>query len=180
MAPAPVSLAEARAFLNLGVGDTADDEEVWGNVLAAVDMVEARVGALEPRTVTSRIRPSSREIVLPEWPVLSVQSVTDTFTSETVTLESDAVVGQVITLPAVWPWRWRPGLTVTYTVGRDPVPPSLREAVLLQAGLLWESQRGPAMASRFTAVGGDVSSSGGIARLRLNDIIGVYKMPAIG
>jgi hypothetical protein len=163
MAVAPVSLEEFRSHLNISAGD-ADDEELWATVLAATRMVEQQTGAIVPRQVTERLTLTCPydgygPLPLSQWPLLG-----DTAPAVTA---------------AATPWASRYAYDVVYTAGRNPVPDDLMLAVLLQAGLLWQSQRGPDMSSRFTALGADgISSPAGIDRRRLDDILSLYRVPA--
>lgn len=174
MALAPVSLDEFRRHLNFEESDGhADDEELWRTVLAATDMVELAAGAMRPRQVTERVtttRPYDGITPLPtsQWPVMGdVSSVVALGPLNSFAFELSQ------------PYLVTYAYTVTYTVGRDPVPAPLVEAVLLQAGLLWSSQRGPESSTRFSALGGDgIASPGGIDRKRLDDILTLYRVPA--
>jgi hypothetical protein len=163
---APVSLAELRSHLQFGDSDSRDDdEELWRTLLSATRMVEAEAGALRPRQVVERVTLATpydgyAPLALSQWPLLG------------------DVAPSVASAATPWPSRY--SYDVTYTVGRDPVPEDLMEAVLLQAGLLWASQRGPESSQRFSALGSDaVRSPSGLDRLRLDDILSLYRVPAL-
>jgi hypothetical protein len=162
---APVSLEEIRAHLNITESDGhGDDEELWRSVLAATRMVESHTGAIRPRQVTERLSLTCPydgygPLPLSQWPLFG---------------DTPPVV-----VSATSNWASRYAYDATYTVGRDPIPEDLMQAVLLQAGLLWASQRGPEASSRFTALGGDgIASPAGVDRRRLEDILSLYRVPA--
>jgi hypothetical protein len=169
-----VSLEEIRAHLNLSESDGHDDdEELWRTVLSATRMVEMQAGAIVPRSVTERVntvRPYDGVTPLPttQWPVMGdVASVVSNGPLNSFAFELSQ------------PYLVTYSYTVTYTVGRDPLPEDLMLAVLLQAGLIWASQRGPESSSRFSALGGDgIASPGGVDRKRLDDILANYRVPA--
>jgi hypothetical protein len=152
MTTPPVSLAEVRAQLNLKSDQIADDEELWRKLLAATSRVEAEVGPMMPRAVVGSIRSTSRgNLILPVWPVLSVEEVRDP--ADTVvgsgTYEVDLAAGHIRLCTYFRQW-W----TVYYTVGQDPVPEDLMEATLVVAAHLWETQRGPILsAASFRGAG---------------------------
>lgn len=121
-------------------------------LLAATQSVEARCGAMEPRTTTAVVESHYDELYLPEWPVISVTSVDGVTVDPSVSL----TFGR----------RWTPAkYTVEYRVGRDPVPDDLRLATLIIAAHLWETQRGPVgVTTQFTGVqGGTVVMPRGFA-----------------
>lgn len=157
MAQSPVTLEEFRAHLQLEPGEEPEDDgERWGKVLAATGLIEGKVGAIRPRSVTERCRESGGGIELGNGPVLSVASVVSVGGSTSYAvddLDLDLDAGLIFRAGGY-------GLpcgdyTVTYTIGRNPIPPELMEAVLVVAAQLWESQRGPGATNRFTGMGGD-------------------------
>jgi hypothetical protein len=174
----PVSLAEVRAQLNLASAQIADDEELWRKLLAATSRVEAEVGPMMPRTQVSVVRSSGRgNIVLPVWPVLSVTEVRDS--GDTVlgsgTYDVDLRGGRVLIGSCVRQW-W----TVTYPVGRDPVPEDLWEATLVTAAHLWETQRGPILtAAPMRGSGQAVPARGFALPNRAAELMELYVVPAM-
>lgn len=174
----PVSLAEVKAHLNLDDVDSVPDDELWRTALAATAMVEAVSGVLRPRQETVRVRGGGKRLNLPVWPVLTVDAVVDDSGAE-----FDPADWWVSGRSRIEPFygavrcRW---LDVTVTVGRNPVPDDLVTAVLLQTGLLWGSQRGPASVGRWTAMqGSGVASPGGLDRKRLDDILSLHRLPLL-
>lgn len=159
----PVSLAELRAHTNFRGTETVDNDELLSKLDAATRHVEGKCGAMVPRTVTSTVR-GANPLLLPQWPVLSVATVT----GHTSLVDAGAalavldLVGQSLYLDSavVDSYYYRPRYVVTYVAGRDPVPEDLREAVLVMAAHLWETQRGPvAAATPFSGGGASTGSA---------------------
>jgi hypothetical protein len=144
----PVGLDEFRDFLNVAATDTAGDEERWGKLRAATRIVETRVGAMEVRTVTSRVVGRGGCLILPLGPVISVTSVIDIVAGTTMTLQADALDAGagIVSLYPYGMSSYRPrSFNVTYKIGRVPVGEHLREATMIVAEQLWQSQRTPMM-----------------------------------
>ena len=140
----PVSLQEFREFLNVATTDTAGDEERWGKLLAATRLVESRAGAMEVRSVTSRVT-GYDALILPLGPVISITSITNILAGTTVTLLADSVdvSAGVVTLP--YGGNIKRAYSVVYKIGRVPVGEHLREATMVVGEQLWQSQRTPMM-----------------------------------
>lgn len=170
MPQSPVSLEEFREHLNLDDGDTVSDAELWQCLLSAVATVEREVGALRLRQVSERVvsdvpHSTWSPVAVTEWPVFGDLAVSG---------------GDVPNDFAFEPVRYgRNAYDVTYTVGRDPIPEDLLLAVKLVAALQWETQRGPDAASRFSAIGGEAGSSGGLAWFRAQQLMAPYRVPAM-
>lgn len=170
MTLSPVALAEVRAHLNIDEADGhSDDEELWDKTLAATGLVERQVGVIRPREVTSRVRGDTRSLRLPSWPVVSVTSITDASGTVADATQWYAVRSDTIR-PVFGCVPWSPFFDVVYTAGYDPIPDELLEAVRLQTGLLWASQRGPESVARFA----DGGSMGG-DRMQLEKILDSFK-----
>lgn len=150
-----VSLADAKAELNIPATRTSDDAELRGFVAAATSVVEQYVGAVVRRSVTQVMAsPTWRtSVALSIAPVLSVQSLTllldGSAPVDVTSLDIDADAGILrvtdgTAFPA-GPWR------ITYTAGREQIPPNIRLAALIIIEHLWKTQRGsgglPSMAS---------------------------------
>lgn len=175
----PVSLAEVRAQLNLSATQITDDEELWRKLLAATSRVEAEVGPMMPHAQVSRIRSSPRgNLMLPVWPVLSVEEVRDPadLVVGAATYEVDLDAGH-IRLDTYFRQWW----TVTYTVGRVPVPDDLMEATLVTAAHLWETQRGPILsAAGFRGGGSPAMPARGFGLpYRAVELMVPYRVPAL-
>lgn len=162
MTTAPVSLDEVRSFLRLAETDGhGDDDKLWATVLGAVRSVETTSGAIRPRQVVERLTLTCPydgygPLPLSEWPLLG-----DTAPS-------------IASASSPWPSRY--AYDVTYTVGYDPIPEDLIQAVLLQTVLDWGSQRGPESIRRWTAMAGaGISSPSGLDKKLLDDKLAPYR-----
>lgn len=140
---AAVSLADAKLFL--GITDTADDDELTAMLGRAEAVLTARVGPLEPVTVTDEKHTGPGPIVLKRWPVLSV-STASTGYGEVTDLDLDVDAG---VLYGTFSSAIRRDVTVTYQAGRYPLPADLEAAVLELLRHLWSSQRVPGTRRAF-------------------------------
>ena len=151
------NLTDFDAHLSGGGDDTEKDDTLD----AAVDIVEGIVGPLQVAAVTEIHRGiSSSLLVLRQAPVVALSSIASgygsVFTALTVSdydLDADAGV-----VRAVNGGRFRGDFQVTYTVGRSDVPVAIREAILIIAAHLWETQRGVAP-SALSLQGADVADT---------------------
>jgi hypothetical protein len=140
-----VSLAEARAHLNMGPTETADDDELRSFVAAATRAVERALGRkVVRRTVTDRFFFSGPEqqLLLRNVPVLSLTSAVSADGATTwnvADLRPDVESGYVTVVSG-------PALTgivdFTYQVGMVVVPDDYRLAAKIIIQHLWETQRG--------------------------------------
>jgi hypothetical protein len=178
MSLSPVTLDEFRDSLNLTENDGhTSDEELWNAVLSAVDLVENECGPIRLREQTSRVRPAGCTLFLPVFPVVSVTTVTDSLLA-TVSEDRYEVNTDTGVIDGLSPLtsRW---YEVTYTVGREPIPRALMDAVLILAKLEWGTQRGPKQVNRFTGIGdieaaGNVSS-GGLDKYRADSLMAPFR-----
>lgn len=144
-----VTLDDVKKHLNITRG--ADDAELLDFLAAATAAVEKLVGPLAARTVTEEIDEHGPRIVLSQTPVQSVESVliepwlgADPM-DDTAAWRLNKTTGVLrrMVIGGSLPYYGRGSIfTVTYTVGRDTVPPDLYRAVLTQVGEMWRSQRG--------------------------------------
>lgn len=153
MTQPPVTLAELNDFLNVTDSSAAGDEERWGRLLAATEMVEQRVGAMRIRAVTETVRARNGVLELTAWPILDVTSVELSEVPVTLsTLDVDDVAG---TICAETGPRLCGKYVVEFTVGRVDIPAALSEATLVVAEQLYQSQRGPSAALKYTPTGSE-------------------------
>jgi len=139
-----VSLADARAQLNMGASETADDDELRGFIGAATGAVERALGrVVVRRTIVERHELGrTREVLLRQVPVLSLTSVASadgSTTWNTANLSVDSATGLV---------KVRSGellsgdVDFTYQAGEVVIPEDYRLAALIIVQHLWETQRG--------------------------------------
>lgn len=176
MTTPPVSLAEVRGQLNLSSGQIADDEELWQKTLAATSRLEDEVGPMMPRAQVDIVRSSPRgNLMLPVWPVLSVEEVRDANDTVLGGYDVEIKAGRIL-LGACW----RAFYTVEYTVGRDPMPEALWEATKVTAAHLWETQRGPILTAARGGGQPAVPARGFALPNRARELIVGHLAPVLG
>lgn len=138
-----ISLAGAKAHLNITRPSTDGDAELRRFIAAASELVESKVGICARRAFTDRVMDGARGIVLPRRPVLSVASVTSVWPGGPVWHAADLVTDLEagITAPLAVPFWWGPW-DVAYTCGRAVIPERFEHACKEQLRHLWETQRG--------------------------------------
>ncbi|MBB2909321.1 putative phiE125 gp8 family phage protein [Streptosporangium becharense] len=148
-----VTLAEAKAHLNIPPSRTADDEEIARFIGALTDPIERHTGIVLPVTVTDRCWGGRRSLLLSRRPVQSITSVTlpggGTVPGSGYELDGDA--GVLHRMAGGYTYRWERGrITIVYTAGLAAVPAHVRQAALIILGHLWETQRGTMGTARAT------------------------------
>ena len=151
-----VSLADARAQLNFGTSETADDDELRGFIGAATGAVERALGrVVVRRSFTDRftINGSATELLLRNVPVLSVTSVAlvgggMSWDPANLYVDGESGLVAVASGPA-----FAGVLDFTYQAGEVVIPDNYRLAALIILQHLWETQRG---AMGVQLGGGDV------------------------
>ena len=158
-----LTLAEAKAQLNLG-SSTTDDDELQDYIDSVTSVIEEYCGPVEPRAVTERHNAEGgrRVIVLRTTPALSLTSVTPVVTGGSSYpvdgLDLDPDTGEVRRLDGGW---FRGLLLFTVQAGRagvPPVPPTINLAARMLVQHLWRTQR-PSR-SGVMAGGGDDYNAG--------------------
>lgn len=173
--PLPVTLGEFKDELNIGTTTTAQDAELERKLEAATRAIEKRIGALEIREVSERLTARGGRIVVTLRPLVSVSSAVAVVsgTSYAVAdLDADPY-GFISWLNGCLPdGRYN----VTYEAGRADVSDDHREAVLVTAVQLWESQRGKARHANWGAARAD-SSGGGMGDASAKYVYGGFALP---
>jgi hypothetical protein len=139
-----VSLADARAQLNMGPSETADDDELRGFVGAATGAVERALGrVVVRRTVVERQQVGrAREVLLRQVPVLSLTSVVAADGSTTWNTANLRVDGETGLLTVTSGESLAGDVDFTYQAGEAVIPDDYRLAGLIIVQHLWETQRG--------------------------------------
>jgi hypothetical protein len=143
-----VGLNEMKNHLNKK--SLTDDDELASFMMASTELVENKVGIIVPRAFTDRVEGSRHpmQLVVPQRPVLSVQSVASALAGGPVwdnvaspgVLAADTEAG-LIYQPSGFQFWWGPW-DVAYTCGRQVVDERFIHAVKEQVRHLWETQRG--------------------------------------
>jgi hypothetical protein len=139
-----VSLADAKAQLNIDAADTGDDDELRNYIIALTGVVEQHLHeVVVPRQFTDDPQPMFRARRFRVWnaPLLSLVSVATWDGSQTwdVTQMHPSPSGLVKVMAG-------PPLTgeivPVYMAGRNPIPPKYKQGGLVILQHVWESQRG--------------------------------------
>ncbi|MEV6737881.1 phage head-tail connector protein [Streptomyces sp. NPDC051104] len=154
-----VTLADAKAQLNISASDTSQDVELQVYVDAATAAVETQLGqVVEPRTIVDQLdfASSVTAFLLRSVPVVSLTSIvaldgTQTWGVSPSVVRVDGGSGCVTVLsgPPV-----KGSVLATYQAGMTVVPAHFRLAALIIVQHLWETQRGT-MGVRLNSGGDD-------------------------
>jgi uncharacterized phiE125 gp8 family phage protein len=140
-----VSLAEARAHLNMRADETSDDDELRGFIAAATRAVERALGrAVVRRTITDRFDLSAptTQVLLRTVPVQSITSVVSADGATTWNVADQRVDSQSGYVTVVSGAQLTGSVDITYQVGMAVIPNDYRLAGKIIIGHLWETQRG--------------------------------------
>lgn len=144
LSPALLSLADAKAHLNIPATSTTNDDELREFLEAATEVIEQRVGPVARRTLTAQVNGGWYTIYLPKTQVLTVTAITlvsdGSSPMDLADLNINTRWGQVSRKSSA---PFPDGLlNVTYTVGRAVVPANITNAAKLIVKHLWETQLG--------------------------------------
>lgn len=143
--PALISLADAKAHLNIPASNTTSDDELREYLEAATEIVESYTGPIVRRTHTARVCGwRAYQLSLPHTQVTAVTAVTLVSDgSSPITLSDLAVNGPAGVISyknrAYFPYG---DLDVTYTVGRSYVKPNWSLAAKIIVKHVWDTQLG--------------------------------------
>lgn len=139
-----VSLADARAQLNMRPSETDDDDELRGFIGAATGAVERALGrVVVRRTIVERHQVGRvSEVLLRRVPVLSLTSVAAADGSATWDTADMLVDEETGLLSVTSGERLAGAVDVTYQAGEVAIPEDYRLAGLIIIEHLWETQRG--------------------------------------
>lgn len=145
-----MSLAEAKAALNIPATMTTDDEELRALIEAVTLAVENYTGeTIARRTITDYLSVGlTTRILVHRAPIISVTSITRddyTWPANAVTVR-DAEIGEIITTDSALPFYG--DLTVVYVAGRAVMLANHVEAAKVILKHLWQTQQTPGLASR--------------------------------
>jgi hypothetical protein len=154
-----LSLATAKAALNIPSTETGDDEEIRALIEAVTLVIESyRSEAIVRRAVTEQIwTHRARSFLVTKAPVISVTSVSRLIDGYTWPIGDlalrDAEIGEVSLSP--YGLMFSGDLTVSYVAGRSIVPANYTEAAKIILKHLWQTQQTPGMGSRVFGGGGE-------------------------
>ena len=149
-----VTLAQAKAQLNIDPDDTDNDIELQGYVDAITGVVENyKHEIIEPKSFTDevdlssyRLRPFGtgrhRKFRLYQTPIISItsaESADGTTTFDTSAWRVDPISGLVTAYGSSRPYGC---MLVTYQAGYETVPPWYVQGALVIIQHVWETQRG--------------------------------------
>lgn len=136
-----LTLVDAKAHLN--ITGTQFDTKLQATIDAAEAAIAAKVGPLEPLSVTERVRGGGTALVLREMPLIALTSVTsaDSEVIDAGDMYPNTASGLVeMNDGSTFGSRY---YTVVYNAGRADLPADLLEAVKELVRHLWQSaQRG--------------------------------------
>jgi hypothetical protein len=140
-----MSVAEARAHLNMTKPSKDGDAELRRFIQGATELIESKIGVCVRRSFTDRVTEGDWQMVLPRRPVLSVTSITSVWPGGPVWHTADLIVdGEAgIAQPQMplFPFWWGPWDVVT-VCGRAEIPERFIHAAKEQLRHLWDTQRG--------------------------------------
>lgn len=144
ISPSLISLAEAKAHLNIPAATTTFDSELREYCEAVTRIVEQYVGPIVRRTYTRRVCGSSYAITLPHTQVQSITSIVLVMDGSSPITISDLAINTeagIVTYKngSVFPWG---EMDWTYEVGRSYVQPNWTLAAKMILDHNWKSQLG--------------------------------------
>lgn len=142
--PALLSLADAKAHLNIPTTVTTFDEELREFIEAVTRVVEMNVGPITRRTYVRDVFGFCYAITLPHTQVLSISSIVLVLDGTSPIVISDLDINNeagIVTYKngAIFPWG---NMTWTYLVGRSYVHQNWTLAAKMILEYNWESQLG--------------------------------------
>lgn len=148
--PTPATLDEFLAYLNKDP-NPSEFTELQDTLEGATEAAEGwhNVGPIVARSFTDRVTARLGRLILPRTPAQSVTSLTrvsDGLVYLTAALIVDKVSGIVT---AVDDTVESGEYDAIYTAGRNPVPVSLKQAVLIIAGHHWQTQQNSVRRNRL-------------------------------
>lgn len=138
-----VTLAQAKAQLNIDPGDTSADEELQDYVDGITGVVEDyKNEVIEPRPIIEEFPSLNGICVLSHTPVIGLISVEGLVGSQVWDisgLHADPTTGRVTALSGA---RLSGALVITYKAGYTTIPGRYQRGALIILQHVWETQRG--------------------------------------
>jgi hypothetical protein len=158
-----VSLADAKAHLNLPAASTTNDEELRGFIEACTEVVEelAHEVIVRRTIVERRVLHGARRFALHSVPVISLTSIVDSngiLTWSVGNFDVDPDTGIVSTLVSSG-YPVLGTVQLIYVAGYQVIPAKYTRAGLMVLRHLWESQRSSLGGGQRTRLGGAVEDT---------------------
>lgn len=179
VSPSLISLANAKAHLNIPDSNTTSDAELREYLEAATEIVESYVGPVVRRTHTARVCGHRSEIPLPHTRVLGITSVTlvsdgSTINVADLTINSDAGIISYKN-GGTFPYG---DMDVTYEVGRTAVKANWSLAAKIIIKHNWDTQLGNLPSIQGDNPGYVVSGAGHLVPFRAISLLDPDQVPA--
>lgn len=192
-----ISLEEIKSHLNKSLSVHDDDDELRDWIDAARFVIEREVGPVLPRTVVERYPGGRPMFTLRTGPVISVISVQEVWgpgDTRTLTVEDGVTYGDNQYLFDAFNRRiarrnngWRAyfpsgdaNVTVTYQVGRYPIPMNHKLATAELISHLWRASQLAAGGARPNLNTPDVIPVGYAVPNRVRELLGRRRAPRLG
>lgn len=175
-----VTANQLAKHLNITTPTSDQSAKLEEHLAAAIEHVQSRCGPLDVTEQTMKVRTAGTFLVLPATRLGTVTEVRDP-SGDVVDVDADAIdlEAGIVEVPHPMPGTWQVKVTPV-----EP-PKSLKLAVMIIAGHLWETQRGRGDQQRaaMLAAGGDAprpAGSGFAIPSRASDLMAPYLLPGIG
>lgn len=154
----------------LDITSTANDVELQSWIDATTALVELRCGPMSPQSFTQTTAAGrSTAVVLRQYPVKSVDSMVAVLPNGPAYVATDFYVDDAGLLRRLDGRQIVGPLRVTYTAGRDTIPPAVTSAAKVIVQHFWATQRGNAPVSAYPGAG-DVEMPAQVPGLYWDDI----------
>jgi hypothetical protein len=180
VSPSLLSLADAKAHLNLSASNTSNDDELREYLEAATEIIESYVGPVVRRTHTARVRGGRSSIPLPHTQVLEVTAITVVSDGSSPVTLADLTVDTAAGL-----FGYKSGasipygeMDVTYTVGRVFVKANWTLAAKIVVKHNWETQLGNLPSIQGDSQGYVVTGGGYLVPYRAISLLAPDQVPA--
>lgn len=137
----PVDLDDLKDELNMSLDPSPDDPELTAKLEGATDACEGEVGPMLHRSVTERVTVYGCVLVVTSTPLVSVETLTGVDGTTYIAGDLDPDRSGVVRGDFD-----RGRYDVVYTAGHGAtaaeIPEAMKQAVLIVAAHMWETQRG--------------------------------------
>jgi len=180
VSPSLISLANAKAHLNIPDTITTHDAELREYLEAATEIVESYVGPVVTRSHTARVCGYRSAIPLPHTQVTAVTAITDIRTGATPITLSDLTINTaagITSYKAGIPFPYAE-MDVTYTVGRTAIKANWTLAAKIIVKHNWDTQLGNLPSIQGDSNGYVVTGAGYLVPFRAISLLTPDQVPA--